>query len=392
MWSKALPQLGHCDFGGEGDLLGLAVHPNKQGIVYVGHSGRFGTATSIIDATDPRRPRVVDQIPKTQGTHSPKVVVVGDIMFANCERDIVWDGPPFVEPVAGAPDWTAGLRIYDVADPKSPKEIGFFETRGRGVHRMTCTESGFAYLSASDDGYTEQFLRIVDVNDPVHPEEVGRWWYPGMWEAGGERRIFPSDRRYAIHHGLPNDDESLLACGWWDAGFVLLDIQNRAQPQLVSNLNWGSRESGATHTALPVPGRDLVAVTDEAILHNMADGSKLVRLLDISEPFSPQVVSTLPPPMGDFVSREGRFGPHNILEPRPGTRIDANYLFVTFFNAGLRIFDIADAGSPHEVAHFLPQPYPPMLQADDVTVDTRGVVYITDRAGNGLYLSAIDNL
>ena len=41
---------------------------------------------------------------------------------------------------------------------------------------------------------------VVDLVDPVHPVEVGRWWFPGMWTAGGEEPTWTN--RWALHHAV----------------------------------------------------------------------------------------------------------------------------------------------------------------------------------------------
>jgi hypothetical protein len=61
----------------------------------------------------------------------------------------------------------------------------------------------------------------------------------------------------------------------------------------------------------------------------------------------------------------------------------------TFFNAGVRAYDIKDPYSPQEVAWFVP-PKPdgskvPTAQINDVFVDDRGVVFAVDRHAGGLY-------
>ena len=81
---------------------------------------------------------------------------------------------------------------------------------------------------------------------------------------------------------------------------MILDIADPARPQFVSNLNWGPRESGATHTALPLPGRDLVVVADESIVPGRGDIVKQVRVVDVADPYSPVVLSSLPLPGGAF--------------------------------------------------------------------------------------------
>ncbi len=383
MEERGLRLVGSTPLDGRGDTMGVAL---GDGHVYVGHTGFSDAGTSIVDVRDPAHPRLVRQLPRPPGTRTAKVVVVGDTLLTSGERELDWGEPPFVRPVGGAPEWTGGMAVYDVSTPAEPRRIGFYATEGVGVHRMTWTGGRHAYVTASDDGHTDQFLHIVDLSDPTRPTEAGRWWYPGMCEGGGERPRFPDGRRYALHHALVEGD--LVFCGWWDAGLVILDAADVSRPRLMANLNWGPAESGATHTALPLPGRDLLVVTDEAILPDCRDIPKQVRVFDVSDPYSPALLSTLPVPEGDFCDRGGRFGPHNLGEFRPGTGFGADEVYLTYFNAGLRVYDLRDPARPVEVAAFVPDPPQPggVPQVDDVTLGPDGIVYLTDRRGGGLHI------
>ena len=93
-------------------------------------------------------------------------------------------------------------------------------------------------------------------------------------------------------------------------------------------------------------------------------------------------------PEGDFCSRGGRFGPHNLHEMRPGSLVDSNTIYVTWFNAGLRVVDISDATRPREIAYFVPEAPPgrSSIQFNDVLVAADGLVYVTDRFTGGLYI------
>jgi hypothetical protein len=63
-------------------------------------------------------------------------------------------------------------------------------------------------------------------------------------------------------------------------------------------------------------------------------------------------------------------------------------IYLTYFNAGLRVFDVKEPRVPRETGWFIP-PTPPkrigllpaalVNQTEDVLVDTRGNIYITDK-------------
>jgi hypothetical protein len=250
-------------------------------------------------------------------------------------------------------------------------------------------------MSGSDEGFIDQFLVIVDLSEPTRPCEVGRWWFPGQNTGAGETPSWtptqshggaPGAKRYALHHPLIRGDRAY--CGYWDAGLVILDIADKRAPVLVSQLEFGADVSTATHTALPVPGRDVLVVTDEQLANNCSGMQTRVRVVDIADETNPRVMSEFPVPEGDFCARGGRFGPHNVHEMRPGTLASSNEIYVTWFNAGLRVVDISDATKPREVAYFVPDAPPgrPSIQFNDLLVTADGLVYVTDRFAGGLYI------
>ena len=85
----------------------------------------------------------------------------------------------------------------------------------------------------------------------------------------------------------------------------------------------------------------------------------------------------------NFYEKAGRFGPHNHHHPNHQAcledRDDVAYL--TYFNAGLRVYDIRDARQPKEIGYFVPadpvtriglKPSRLVAQSEDVLVDRRG--------------------
>ena len=124
----------------------------------------------------------------------------------------------------------------------------------------------------------------------------------------------------------------------------------------------------------------------------------LSAMIDIKDETKPRLMSIFPlpsppknAPYTDFCDKGGRFGPHNTnLEYHlPDVEKQADLIYLTYFNAGLRIFDIKDPRMPKEVGWFVPPtptkrygplPYDKLVsQTEDVLVDTRGNIYITDK-------------
>jgi hypothetical protein len=92
-----------------------------------------------------------------------------------------------------------------------------------------------------------------------------------------------------------------------------------------------------THNCVPLPGRDLLVVLDEAVLDEMADGIKPIWIFDNQVQSNPISISTLPPPSDrDSIADGGHFGPHNIHENRPGSLQSETLIFSTWHNAGVR--------------------------------------------------------
>ncbi len=377
-------QVGQTDLNGHGD----GMHINlKDGYAFVAHMGESRVGTSVVDVKDPRNPRVVTQLETPPGTHSHKVQVVGDVLLVNYERSSM------LEP--NATSWQGGLKVFDISRPEQPRELAFLQMPGKGVHRMTYWEAPYAYMSGSDDGLIDQFLVIVDLSEPSRPHEVGRWWYPGQNTGAGETPTWtPTQshggaagaKKIALHHPLLRGSRAY--CGWWDAGLIILDISDLAHPSLVSQLEFGSDVSTATHTALPIPGRDILVVTDEQLAQDCKGMQTRVRVVDIADERKPRVISEFPAPEGDYCLRGGRFGPHNLHEMRPGTLVDSNTVYATWFNAGVRVFDISDASSPREIAYYVPEAPPSRssIQLNDILVDANGLIYATDRFTGGLYI------
>jgi hypothetical protein len=159
------------------------------------------------------------------------------------------------------------------------------------------------------------------------------------------------------------------------------------------------------HDVLKIPGKPLLFSHSETSSENCdTDPLDHVAMIDIKNPARPRLMSMFPLPVPpkdapykNFCDKGGRFGPHNTnLEYHlPDVEKQGDLIYLTYFNAGLRIFNIEDPRMPQEVGWFIP-PQPTkrigvmpktklVTQTEDVLVDTRGNIFVTDKQW-GLYV------
>src|SRR5580704_6672504 len=119
------------------------------------------------------------------------------------------------------------MRVFDLADPASPREIGFMTVQGIGLHRIWWVGGRYAYASAHFDGFTDHILAVFDLADPTQPKLVCRWALPGMNRAGGETPAWLPGKRWALHHAIIAGDRAYGA--WRDGGFTIHDLTNPIQ-------------------------------------------------------------------------------------------------------------------------------------------------------------------
>jgi hypothetical protein len=118
--------------------------------------------------------------------------------------------------------------------------------------------------------------------------------------------------------------------------------------------------------------------------------------VDVREPTNPVTIATFPTPDDeDYCAKGSHFGPHNLHENRPGSFVSSHLSFVTYQNAGVRVFDTTNAFAPREIAKYVPPApetmadvrpgRPRVIQTCDVFVDENALMYVTDYNA-GLYI------
>jgi hypothetical protein len=196
-----------------------------------------------------------------------------------------------------------------------------------------------------------------------------------------------------VHHTLCYPERpDRTYCGWIDGGLVILDIEDKTNPKMVTCFDYHPPYPGFTHTPVPLFDRGLLIVTDEATGDEGIDWPKRYWIMDIRKETMPLIISSFPTPdnFEDLHRVGGRIGAHNIHENEPGEGYAklVNTCVATWFSAGLRIYDIRDPYRPEEIAAFLPETPKGQrgCRISDVFVDDRGIVYAMDRAKGGMYV------
>ena len=281
--------------------------------------------------TDPEHPELLRFLDGPPNTMTIQVQVADGTMITALEHP-----PPglTIGDAAAAPK--DGFLIWDVREPDRPQLLGQWVSGGTGTHRNFYNGGPWVYATSSLPGFEGQVLAIVDIADPANPKTAGTWWHPGQHKAAGEtytpedQRKLTAGRPYPQHglslHGGAYALGDRAYCPWMRGGMVILDIADKHHPSHVSTLPvyppLGS--TIAVHSAVPLPGRDVVVINDEALREECDEPASYAATVDISDESDPILMALFPqprPPRGYDAAEllpEGR--PVRPAQPAPAAR------------------------------------------------------------------------
>src|SRR6516165_8119244 len=178
--SRNIKFISHSDQGGRGDGVQIMVH---RGYAYIGHG--YSNGITVLDVRDLKNPKPVAFLPCPPDTRAIHLQTHDDLLLAvngpsmwtmQVDAQAYYSGSP-ADLLQGR-QYTAGVRIYDIAHPEATREIAFMATEGVGPHRIWYVGGRYAYVSIHYLEFTDQVLAIADVAEPTRPEVVGKWWIP----------------------------------------------------------------------------------------------------------------------------------------------------------------------------------------------------------------------
>lgn len=247
-----------------------------------------GNGVMIIDIANPRSPQLVGHYNPTDGGRFQDVIVRNGIGYFSSEN-------------------RGGVHIVDVRNPASPSLLSQINTDKNGfsnVHELFVAD-GVLYEADS----RTNVIKVFDVRDSRNPAHV--------------RDIVTTDPRFI--HAIVVVNGRLFTSGWGGKTDIydVRDVLTQAPPLL------GSLDSGnASHASWPSQDGKLLASARETV-----NGD--IRLFDISNPASPVLLSTIA--IENYQLQA--YSAHNPY-------IIGHLLFVSWYQAGLVIFDISDPRQP----------------------------------------------
>jgi hypothetical protein len=412
---------------------------HRQGdrwIAYVGHhggsrlnalTGRFElNGTSIVDVSDPRRPRYLHHIPGAAG----EAEAGGASMARVCDGKTLPRGNPAATYLLRTLG-NLSHEVWDVSAPEQPRHLTTVVQGLDSTHKnwWEC-DTGIAYLVS--DGRpagwrTNRMTKIYDLSDPAQPRFIRDFGLPGQQPGAsgtapeGLHGPIAFRNRVYIAYGTGAkgvlqivDRDKLLKGNPQAAEPFAPTAENLLYPQigrLDMSPDWGG------HTAFPVLGvqvpdwtgnssgrvRDFVLLVSESLRNECQEVRQLTFMVDVTDPSKPFPVSTfeVPESPGRFCSRGGRFGPHSSNESFTPIYY-GRLVFIAYFNGGVRAVDVRAPLGPREAGFYIPAVTARTdkrcvtvsgvarckvaIQTNNVEVDDRGYIYIVDRADTGLHI------
>jgi hypothetical protein len=409
----------------------------KQGgrwIAYVGHHAGVEpnpltgqnepNGTSILDVTDPARPKYLAHIPgelvQTGG---------GDAGGAQMVRVCSGDDLPHAQKgrfYMLRSFGNSAHEMWDVTDPAKPNRLNVIVSGLRDTHKSwwEC-DTGIAYLVSGVIGWrTQRMAQIYDLSDPTKPVFIRNFGLPG--QQPGAKGPTPGGLHGPISTGPKGNRVYFAYDNARDGILEIVDrekLLNGPKEPTEDNLKYpviarvDLPDDIGAHTAYPllqVPlaefakqrygkVKDFIALVGETGPNECLEYRQMVRFFDITTETKPVGASTwtVPEASGNFCTAGGRFGAHSSNEsftPIYYNRI----LFIAHFNAGVRAIDVRDPFFPKEIGYYIPattdktdkrcvgqgaeQHCKIAIQTNNVEVDDRGYIYAVDRANTGMHI------
>ena len=219
-------------------------------ILWLAHESAPKNFTAV-DVTDPRSPKIVVQTDLPQAHMRSNSLETG--------RRHRWRSPTRRRRQGLQP---AGFELFDISMPENPKSISFFDCSGpnsRGVHQLWFCDGEYVHMSSGAPRLhadPPERRPVLPLHRRAQPVEAGRGRpLVAARHAAGRQR---ERRRRAIRAATPASARTTPTSirsapdrcylGYIDGGMFILDIADKANPKMVSQLGPTPALSPASRT------------------------------------------------------------------------------------------------------------------------------------------------
>jgi hypothetical protein len=235
-----------------------------------------------------------------------------------------------------------GFGLYDVTNPRAPKQLSLVRTDPGGSHEIWLQAVGrraYVYTAiplAEFPGHPPSpGFRIFDATDPHHPVEVGSWIAPDNLRAGKIGTF--------VHSVRVNPAATRAYLSYWNLGTVILDISKPAHPTYLGRTT--DRQTSAHSTAISPNGKVMIET------HETTGGRP--SFWDISKPRKPRLLSVFKPPARLVAAARAR-GAAGFTLGVHDPKIIGHRAYFSWYALGVLVADISNPRHPRFVAQFLP--------------------------------------
>ncbi|MEO8648756.1 MAG: hypothetical protein ABI539_06285, partial [Acidobacteriota bacterium] len=226
-----------------------------------------------------------------------------------------------------------GVHIVDLSDPYNPFLLGTVDAAHGsafiGIHEMVVfDQNSRRYLIENYNGFATKIIKIIDVTDPGNPFLV--------------RDLNPTEPIWV--HGLHVRGNRLFTSGWGNSTnrgrTEIYGIANLAtQPPVLLGVvedTSGITAGNSMHSSWSSEDGNFLYSARETI-----NGTGDVRVYNITNPALPILVNSISTQSLGL----NAVTPHNPV-------VAGNYLYVSWYQAGIQVFDISDKANPVRVGQY----------------------------------------
>jgi len=382
----------------------------------------------IVDISDPTSPMVVGEIGEPDealiGMTSRELRAVPDknlliVMNFSCSPDIHDCSRPLILfPETGGVAETDNFKFYDVSDPTSPQLITTYDFGSSPRNPEVSPHEFHLWRDPNDPDRVLLYvatplgppaMQVLDISDLNNIDVVAT--FDPEDDAGLEE---PRGIAGALLHSVSvSADGRTGFISYETAGMMIINTSeladNIANPQIRmltpvnKRIDYSPPFPDGTHSAVELPGRPFVILTDEVYPAPAFPGCPWgwARIVDYSNPQEPFIAGEYKVEENDpagCTSPEG--GPDFVTATAHNTTATENIALISWHSAGLEIVDVSDAVNPTRLLRFRPTSVgtvateDPALGGDPVLmwsypIIKDGLIYVVD-VRNGLYILRYD--